>query len=156
MNSLKVLDHSIMINLPQEFIEMSDEEVSKTNNFTSKMDYVFQDKSKEAYIGIVAKQLNSQDMVNVTIDDILNSYNYTYKRVVPNYDHVSMGKREIDGKMFGGLQYSSTTLNKDLINMLFITIIDNVEYCFFIYFEAKYFADLYLKLKQSIETMQIK
>lgn len=112
------------LDLPDTFEKMSEETVAKVLKNVENTQF-FRDKDRGFMITVTDKVLSGVE--NINIDTALNAYCISYGRTVAGFRSPYMGKKEINGLLFGVLGFYSTTLTADHFNLLFITLIDGVE-----------------------------
>lgn len=107
------------LDIPDGYERLSDEETAKLIR-TSDECCCFMDKERGYSVTVTSKDTGRESDMN--IDAVMHIYSDMCRRSVPGFSNPSMGKKVIGGKQFGALQFCSTTADRDIFDLLFVTM----------------------------------
>lgn len=118
---IETQNHILKLDIPDTYESISAQEAGVAE-ITSDTHF-FRDEDRSCMISVTEKDFSAFE--NIDLDTIMSSFYNDLSRITPGFKLPFMGKKEINGIIYGALGFYSTTLTTDELNLLFVTLSGN-------------------------------
>jgi hypothetical protein len=120
MGEVLTFKENIVIDLPDGFYKMTEEDL-KEKNFLIKPEYIFTNK-ENAYIILEIKEKEKGEF----LDNLKKTY-AVMERITPGFKGLGMAKKMINDIEVGAIQYKSNTVTDELYNIMMICQVKDTQ-----------------------------
>ncbi len=153
MNKVELWDSKLRFQIPEGFEELSKHEIAKYYTSSLKPDFLFENKSNGAFIAVAALE---RELTAEALQSRIQEYAAGYQRVVPNFANCQIAIRKInDDKVIGMFYYTSTTINRNLLNYVVLGCLDGKEVMMTLHCNIEDCPEYAEKLMRTVNSLEI-
>lgn len=121
---VRFYDEKLSICIPEEFQKLNSEQIKEYFN-NNQPEFAYANEEKRAVITITK---TNTELFDESLEDRLVEYYNIYQRSVANFSNGNMAKRMcLGGSKIGMFHYTSTSIERDLLNFFCLLVIDTCE-----------------------------
>ncbi len=121
---VRFYDEKLSISIPEEFKKLNAEQTKEYFNY-SQPEFAYANEEKKAIITITK---TNTELFDESLEDRLVEYYNIYQRSVANFSNGNMAKKLcVGGSKIGMFHYTSTSVERDLLNFFCLLAVDTCE-----------------------------